>query len=164
LKNHRISITESDYLLHYSNGETLHNHFLKFGHWELEFSKPLITLIWSLYKQVSNMKTIINILFVSTLLISCRAQKYDDGYKEEMEYYKMHPIVDKVRIPCVNKIYCRPALAKNDENYYDKNVFLIGDLNSSFKYYLCLEQNSTYKIDITTEFVIDTLQYRCPVD
>ena len=91
-------------------------------------------------------------------------KKNDSGYKEEMEYYKMHPIVEKVRVPCVNRMYCRPALAKNDENYYNKNVFLIGDLNSSFKYYLCLEQNSTYKIDIETEFVIDTLQYHCPVD
>lgn len=110
------------------------------------------------------MKTLINILIASTLLISCRTQKYDDGYKEEMEYYKMHPMVEKVRVPCVNRMYCRPALAKNDENYYLKNVFLIGCLNSSFKYYLCLEQNSTYKIDTTTEFVIDTLQFHCPVD
>lgn len=110
------------------------------------------------------MNLIKNILLVLTLFTSCRAQKYDSGYKEEMEYYKMHPMVEKLRVPCVNRMYCRSALAKNDENYYNKNVFLIGDIKSSFKYYLCLEQNSTYKIDTTNEFVIDTLQYHCTVD
>ena len=110
------------------------------------------------------MKLFKNILIVLTLFTSCRTHKYDDGYKEEMEYYKLHPMVEKERIPCINRMYCRAALSKNDENYYLKNVFLIGKLNSSFKYYLCLEQNSTYKIDTTNEFVIDTLQFHCPVD
>ena len=61
-------------------------------------------------------------------------------------------------------MFCDKSLYKNDDKYFEKNVFLIGDLNSDFKYYLCLEQNSTYKIDTTTEFVADTLQYHCPIN
>jgi hypothetical protein len=81
-----------------------------------------------------------------------------------MEYYKNHPIVEKEKTPCINKMFCDKSLYKNDDRYFEKNVFLIGDLNSDFKYYLCLEQNSTYKIDTTTEFVADTLQYHCPIN
>jgi hypothetical protein len=110
------------------------------------------------------MKTLINTLIILTVLTSCRIQKYNDGYKEEMEYYKLHPIVEKEKTPCINKMYCDKSLFKNDDRYFEKNVFLIGDLNSDFKYYLCLEQNSTYEIDTNTEFVIDTLQYHCPIN
>ena len=110
------------------------------------------------------MKTLITALILLTVLTSCRVQKYNDGYKEEMEYYKLHPIVEKEKTPCINKMYCNKSLSRNDDKYFEKNVFLIGDLNSDFKYYLCLEQNSTYKIDTTTEFVADTLQYHCPIN
>ena len=66
------------------------------------------------------MKTLINALILLTLLTSCRVQKYNDGYKEEMEYYKLHPILEKEKTPCINKIYCKKSLYKNDDKYFDK--------------------------------------------
>ena len=105
-----------------------------------------------------------NIFILIIIFTSCRVEKYNDGYKEEMEYYKLHPIEKKEKTPCINKIYCNKSLSTDDDKYFEKNVFLIGKFKSDFKYYLCLKQNSTYKIDTTKEFVIDTLQYHCPVD
>jgi len=108
------------------------------------------------------MKTTLSLLIIFSVLTSCRVQKYDDGYKEEMEYYKLHPIVKTNAKPCINKIFCNKTFAMDDERYYQKNVFLIGSYKSDFTYYLTLEQNSKYKIDTTQSFVVDTLQYHCP--
>jgi|LakMenEpi03Aug12_release.lakeMendotaPanAssembly.Ray.scaffolds.fasta_scaffold2298605_1 hypothetical protein len=109
------------------------------------------------------MKTLINILLVLTLFTSCRTQKYDSGYKEEMEYYKNHPIVEKERIPCINRVYCNKALERTMDDYRKKNLFLVEVIETGFQYKLCLETNSVFSIDTTTEFIVDTLQYHCPI-
>jgi len=111
------------------------------------------------------MKTLFILVFTSILFTSsCRTQKYDSGYKEEMEYYKNHPIVEKERIPCINKMFCDRAMEIAVENYHKKNVFLVEVFKTGFQYRLCLDPNSTFSIDSTSEFVIDTLQYHCPID
>lgn len=110
------------------------------------------------------MKTLMNILLVLTLFTSCRTQKYDSGYKEEMEYYKNNPIVEKERIPCINRIYCNRAMEIAVDDYRKKNVFLVEVIKTGFQYKLCLETNSNFPIDTKTVFIVDTLQYHCPID
>ena len=110
------------------------------------------------------MKLFKNILIVLTLFTSCRTQKYDSGYKEEMEYFKLHPIVEKERIPCINRMYCNRAMEIAVDNYRKTNVFLVEVIETGFQYKLCLETNSNFSIDTKTVFVVDTLQYHCPID
>jgi hypothetical protein len=110
------------------------------------------------------MKTLMNILLVLTLFTSCRTQKYDSGYKEEIEYYKLHPIVEKERIPCINRIYCNRAMEIAVDDYRKTNVFLVEVIKTGFQYNLCLDPNSNFTIDTKTVFVVDTLQYHCPID
>ena len=50
-------------------------------------------------------------------------KKNDSGYKEEMEYYKNHPIVEKERIPCINRIYCNRAMEIAVDDYRKKKSF-----------------------------------------
>ena len=92
-------------------------------------------------------------------------KKNDSGYKEEMEYYKNHPIVEKERIPCINRIYCNRAMEIAVDDYRKKkNLSLVELIERGFQYKLCLETNSVFSIDSTTEFIVDRLQYHCPLD
>ena len=45
-----------------------------------------------------------------------------------------------------------------------KNLSLVELIERGFQYKLCLETNSVFSIDSTTEFIVDRLQYHCPLD
>jgi hypothetical protein len=116
------------------------------------------------FKKRDIMKTTHILIFTSILFTSCRTQKYDSGYQEELEQQKTHPIVEKKETPCINKMYCDRAMEIAIENYYKTNVFLVQVIETGFQYRLCLDPNSNFSIDTTSEFILDTLQYHCPID
>lgn len=113
----------------------------------------------------SIMKPYIVLFLALCLLLSCRTQKYTEMSLEEMESEKTFPVlVQNDEIPCINKMYCDKTYERTIENYYQKNLFVVQEIKSGFRYKLCLEQNSNYKIDTTFEFIVDTLQYHCPIN